>query len=177
MWNHAFCLQYTVTLSEHSLGCSLSVLNKNPEQGQFFSFTSLLHTYFRIDEISQLGITGLKGVSFFDKLDDPARERKEDRDTVVFSQETDRIYADVGEGHRIRLLQNGHPLCSTENLGFRDTVVWNPWIQKAKAMEDFGDEEFRTMVCVELGTVSKPVTLAPGETWVAGQVLHDEPKA
>ena len=41
-------------------------------------------------------------------------------------------------------------------------MVWNPWSEKAKGMADFGDEEYKTMVCVEAGSVSKPVTLGAG---------------
>jgi D-hexose-6-phosphate mutarotase len=33
--------------------------------------------------------------------------------------------------------------------GSQATVVWNPWIAKAKAMADFGDDEWPGMVCVE----------------------------
>jgi D-hexose-6-phosphate mutarotase len=33
--------------------------------------------------------------------------------------------------------------------GSRSAVVWNPWIDKAAAMGDFGDDEYRRMVCVE----------------------------
>jgi D-hexose-6-phosphate mutarotase len=45
------------------------------------------------------------------------------------------------------------------------TVVWNPWIAKAKAMSDFGDEEWPGMVCVETCNVADhAITLAPGQT-------------
>lgn len=27
--------------------------------------------------------------------------------------------------------------------GFPDAVVWNPWVAKAQAMADFGDEEYK----------------------------------
>jgi glucose-6-phosphate 1-epimerase len=30
-----------------------------------------------------------------------------------------------------------------EKDGFPDAVVWNPWIDKAAGMADFGDEEYK----------------------------------
>jgi glucose-6-phosphate 1-epimerase len=44
------------------------------------------------------------------------------------------------------------------------TVVWNPWIEKAKALSDFGDAEWMTMVCIEASNVSTfAVALTPGQ--------------
>jgi glucose-6-phosphate 1-epimerase len=44
------------------------------------------------------------------------------------------------------------------------TVVWNPWIEKSKAMSDFGDEEWTETVCVETCNAgSTGVLLGPGE--------------
>jgi glucose-6-phosphate 1-epimerase len=44
------------------------------------------------------------------------------------------------------------------------TVVWNPWVQKAGAMSDFGDAEWRQMICIEASNVSDfAVILAPGQ--------------
>ena len=47
----------------------------------------------------------------------------------------------------------------------RNTVVWNPWIAKAKAMADFGDDEWPEMICVETCNVgANAVALNPGQT-------------
>ena len=42
-------------------------------------------------------------------------------------------------------------------------MVWNPWIDKARWMADFGDEEYHGMVCVETTNAADDViTLLPG---------------
>lgn len=45
-------------------------------------------------------------------------------------------------------------------------VVWNPWDKKSKAMLDFGDEEYKQMLCVDGAVVENPITLKPGEEWM-----------
>lgn len=54
---------------------------------------------------------------------------------------------------------------------FPDTVVWNPWTEKAKAMGDFGDEEFNKMICVEAGCVQNRYVLKSNENVVMGQEI------
>lgn len=44
-------------------------------------------------------------------------------------------------------------------------VVWNPWERRSKTILDFGDEEYKHMLCVEPAAVEKPITLKPGEEW------------
>jgi glucose-6-phosphate 1-epimerase len=40
---------------------------------------------------------------------------------------------------------------------------WNPWVGKARRLQDFADEEYLDMVCVETAnTRYDPVTLPPG---------------
>ncbi|MBA0593845.1 hypothetical protein Gorai_010775, partial [Gossypium raimondii] len=55
--------------------------------------------------------------------------------------------------------------------GLPDDVVWNPWDKKAKALADFGDDEYKHMLCVETAAIEKPITLTPGEEWRGSQEL------
>jgi glucose-6-phosphate 1-epimerase len=50
-----------------------------------------------------------------------------------------------------------------EKSGSATTVVWNPWIAKAAAMPDFGDDEWPRMACIETANAgANAITLAPG---------------
>ena len=48
---------------------------------------------------------------------------------------------------------------------FLITVVWNPWDKKSKSMVDFGDKEYKQMLCVDGAAIEKPITLKPEEEW------------
>ena len=59
---------------------------------------------------------------------------------------------------------NGGNLTVT-TTGAANTVVWNPWIAKAAAMLDFGDDEWQGMICVEgANALDNAVVLPPGGT-------------
>ena len=49
----------------------------------------------------------------------------------------------------------------------------NPWVEKSKKMTDFGDDEFKRMICIEPGNVSRKPhdVLRPGEEAVLAQEL------
>ncbi|GJM90357.1 hypothetical protein PR202_ga06629 [Eleusine coracana subsp. coracana] len=61
--------------------------------------------------------------------------------------------------------------------GLPDVVVWNPWDKKAKAMPDFGDEEYKNMLCVGAAAIEKPITLKPGEEWQGRQEISAVPSS
>lgn len=54
------------------------------------------------------------------------------------------------------------------------TVVWNPWIEKAKSMADFGDDEYKKMICVESGYVNERVVLESNKTISLLQIISIE---
>ena len=116
---------------------------------------------------------GLKGAHYLDKTDGNARKLETD-DAIRVVSETDRVYLDTADAleiHDAKLRR----IIRVEKAGSASTVVWNPWIAKSKAMADFGDDEFRRMVCVEAGNVGQnQIALAPGKTSVLKVSLHSQ---
>lgn len=161
LWPHRFHLELQVLLRERTLTLTVQVLNTDPRP---FDFTQVLHTYFRVADCEQAAVVGLQGTTYLDSLRDDARET-EARDEIRFAGETDRIYLNVPDCLHLRDEGNGRVL-AIEKQGMPDVTVWNPWIDKARRMPDFGDDEYRWMVCVETGVaMAAPTTLAPGQRW------------
>lgn len=93
---------------------------------------------------------------------------------AAISAETYRVYLDTtatvtiedpGWGRRVLISKTGSAT----------TVLWNPWSAKARAMPDFGDDEWPRMLCVETANVGEQaLTLAPGATHVMTATLGVE---
>jgi glucose-6-phosphate 1-epimerase len=157
-WPHAFAARYRVVLGR-ALTMQLEVANTGSAP---ISFEEALHTYFAVSDVRDISISGLEGRPYLDKVAGFA-ERVQAGDPIRFTAETDRVYLDT------------HATCTIHDPGWKrritvakqgsnSTVVWNPWIGKAHAMPDFGDDEWLEMVCVETANVgANRVTLAPGE--------------
>jgi glucose-6-phosphate 1-epimerase len=143
-----------------SLSLALSVRNTGP-----FPFTceEALHSYLAVSDVRRCRIAGLEGVAFVDKTAAGAR-RPGEAAPVVVAAETDRVY--LGTEATVRVEDPGWARrIIVAKTGSRTTVVWNPWVAKAKAMPDFGDDEWPGMVCVETANaMDDAVTLAPGES-------------
>ncbi len=157
-----FSANYIVTITD-KLALELIVTNAAPDHP--FNFEACLHTYFAVGDIDAISITGLKGVTYMDKVED-FTPKTETAEAIKFASEVDRVYLDTTGpvdildpklGRRIRV----------ETAGAASTVVWNPWTGKSQQMPDFGNEEYKQMVCVESGNVAKnKVLLAPGKSSV-----------
>jgi D-hexose-6-phosphate mutarotase len=156
LWPYDFALRYTIAFSRE-LTMTLEVENTSSEP---FTFEEALHTYFAVEDVRAAEILGLEGAAYIDKID-ALRQKTQSAEPIRISQETDRIFPgstatciihDPGAARRI----------SIEKSGSKTTVVWNPWIAKAKALADLGDEEWPAVLCVESANVgSDSVTLLP----------------
>jgi glucose-6-phosphate 1-epimerase len=159
LWPHDFEIRHIIRIGS-SLEMSLAV--KNISQ-QAFKFEEALHSYFAVGDIKQVSISGLAGVTYIDKVDG-AKTKQQAEPLIRFTGETDRPYLNT-EATCIIDDPAAKRKIEISKRGSKVTVVWNPWINKSKAMPDFGDNEWPGMVCVETANVAQhAVQLAPGAT-------------
>lgn len=159
LWPHPFCLQLKVALGT-ALAIEFTVANPGSDP---FPFQTSLHTYFKVGDIAHTGLRGLRGTAFNDFLC-PGPAPAETREVITFDRETDRLYINAPDRIVLEDRLNKRAITIAKS-GMNDVVVWNPWIEKSRRMEDFGDDEYRQMVCVETGNMGAPSVLAPGGQW------------
>ncbi|KAJ4711952.1 Glucose-6-phosphate 1-epimerase [Melia azedarach] len=122
---------------------------------------------------SEVRIEGLETLDYLDNL--CQRERfTEQGDSLTFESEIDRVY--LSSSDMIAVFDHERKRTFViHKEGLPDVVVWNPWERKSKSMADFGDEEYKQMLCVDGAAIEKPITLKPGEEWTGRlelSVLH-----
>jgi glucose-6-phosphate 1-epimerase len=153
-WPHPFILRYRV-----HVGTILTVeLITHNVDNKPCSYQEALHSYFPVSSIHTISVTGLDHAFYIDKVAGGTRHQQ--HGPVTFHGETDRVYLDTREPCAI--VDTNRAILIEKN-GSLSTVVWNPWSAKAKAMSDFGDQEWPDMVCVEsANALTNTITLAPG---------------
>ena len=154
-WPHRFEARYTITVGAE-LTLSLQVTNRDSET---VTFEEALHTYFAVADIRQTTVAGLESAPFIDRL---SGAKPAESTPVRFEAETDRIYLNTTATTTVTDAATDRAI-TVSTQGSASTVVWNPWIDKAAAMADFGDDEYTGMVCVETCNIrDNAITLAPG---------------
>jgi glucose-6-phosphate 1-epimerase len=156
-WPHNFDAAFTISVGK-ALDMALEVVNTSPAQ---FVYEEALHTYLAIGDIRRTSIEGLVGRQFIDKVDGGSR-KTQPAGAFTLTGETDRVYVDTPDTVTVNDAANNRRLIVSKS-GSASTVVWNPWIAKAKAMADFGDDEWPGMLCIETANAAEnAVKLAPG---------------
>jgi len=155
-WPHNTELELQVTVGP-TLELNLITRNKGAEA---ITISQALHSYFAVNDISQVVIKGLEYCQFIDALDD--WQRKVETSPISIDAEIDRIY------------QNTQPVCLLEDTGWQrrinietnnshSTVVWNPWLDKSARLGDMGEDGYLKMLCIETGNIADDsVSIAAG---------------
>lgn len=167
LWPHAFLLRYVITLSDESLCTEMELVNSGEVP---LTFTAALHTYFAVEDVSQVRVTGLHGLTYEDNANGGATTGPEAQQEVGIPGEVDRVYLDAPERLAIHLGNaKGEQLVLTKSASFRDAVLWNLGEAKAPSMSDLGEGEWRKYVCVEPGAIGTPVSVPAGGSFSGSQ--------
>ncbi|CCK70513.1 glucose-6-phosphate 1-epimerase KNAG_0E02530 [Huiozyma naganishii CBS 8797] len=171
LWKERFNLILTVELGDDFLKTAIEV--ENPSTARELQFNWLFHTYLRIPDIDGTMVSNLVGTKMYDSL---LKETMVDKHPVVtFHEEFDSVYQNVAPDRVVQVVNQGKPLHTVKRVNLPDTVVWNPWVEKAAGMADFEPKTgYKQMVCIEPGHVHELVHLAPGEKWAAAQILSKD---
>ncbi len=168
LWPAEFVARYVVTLGAR-LGLHFEVENRGREA---IEYEEALHSYFVVSNVQKIAISGLAGARYADKVS--GSEVVQAEAELGIAGETDRVYDSAA---RCTLLD---PLLdrriTVDKVGSATTVVWNPWVDKARRLSDFGDDEYLGMVCIEsANTHEARVRLAPGEAHTLAVHLESSP--
>ncbi|HUQ98697.1 MAG TPA: D-hexose-6-phosphate mutarotase [Gemmatimonadaceae bacterium] len=166
LWNHHFRTELVVTLGETSLEVKLQATNTGDD---IFSFTAALHTYLAVADIRETALRGLTGKWYLDKTQGGI-ETKDEAKKLVVSDEIDRVYLKAPKKVEVEDRGNGRRI-EVRAAGFKDAVVWNPWVEKVTGFIGLDPEDYLRMICVEAAQIGSPVELKPGISWSGAQTL------
>jgi glucose-6-phosphate 1-epimerase len=121
-------------------------------------------------DITTTTVSGLGSATYVDKVLN-ASTHQQTTPALSITGEVDRLYKSLTLD-TTSVVESGKPRFDVVRDNLVDTVVWNPWIEKAKGMGDFSPKDgYKNMLCVEVGAVDGWVALDAGEGWEGGQVI------
>ncbi len=169
LWPHHFRLELTVTVSD-VLTLELTTTNKSDVP---IILTQALHTYFLVGQIMDVRVLGLETVGYHDVS--PAAKDDRQHGAITIRSETDRVYRKTAGECTLVDPQLSRSIVVGKR-GSHTTVVWNPWIDKAKRLPDMDDDDYQRFICIEtVNAEDDAVTLEPGAEHVIVATIQSTP--
>jgi glucose-6-phosphate 1-epimerase len=145
-WPADFCLVHRATFGSE-LCLELELTNNGISTVRF---QEALHTYHKVGHVQTARLHGLDQVHYLDNTD--SNREKVQHGDVVIASETDRAYLTNQPGLELEDLTLRRRIYIAKENSLT-TVVWNPWVEGARALPDLGDDEWTQMFCVEASNV------------------------
>jgi len=166
LWPVKFRALLTVMLSEKSLKVQLTVENLG---NQNLSFSGALHTYFAVQNIDQVSLTGQAQQPEWDAVNDTHQSCS---GVLKFNAEFDRVYDVLTDQQPTWSLIDGQQqLRISQSASWGQSVVWNPGSDKCSHLKDMPLDGYQRMLCVEAARVTSTIQVQPAQTWVGWQLL------
>lgn len=161
IWDHDFALSCRIEMKAAELALRLTVHGD-------FATTAALHSYFEVDDIDAVEISGT-GPDYADMVRGgnarlPAEPLTIDREFCgIFSRPA--TVTRLADGSLRREVTVAHG-------GNSNIVVWNPWIERSKVNADMPDDGYRTMLCIETACVDAPLRATPAKPAVLSAIYR-----
>jgi len=156
LWPHEFRLELRVTLgSELKIALTTHNMGAKP-----MTQSSALHTYLSVHDIAQTEVLGLDNVRYFDKN---INKFSHQQGPLTIDKATDYVYQNTHGAYE--LIDRGASRMYTISKEHSDTtVIWNPWQEAAHRMQDFDDQGYTQMICIEAANFDlDTIYLEPGK--------------
>nr|WP_240905573.1 D-hexose-6-phosphate mutarotase [Thiorhodococcus mannitoliphagus] len=146
------------------VGSTLAVTLVSRNRGDHpMRITQGLHSYFKVGDATRIRVLGLEGCRYIDKARGAGDARIVQDGAITVGAEVNRIYEAVPARLAIEDPVLGRRI-GIDTRHSRTCVVWNPWIETCREMEDLGDEDYRRFICVEtVNTASEVIEIPPGQ--------------
>lgn len=139
---------------------------------QTFTLTQALHSYFAVQDVTQVRVTGLEGLPYEDKLlGSGGTVQQGEAGAFQLHTHCDRIYQHANAHASPSTVQHytlhdslWQRRIHIHTQGSQSVVVWNPGADQARSMVDVPDAAWQDFLCVEATNAGHGdvVTLAPG---------------
>lgn len=169
VWPQAFAAELRVLLEPGVLTVELAVHNPGDAP---LAFTAALHSYLRLDDVTDTALSGFDGLQYWDAVADTHPQQQ---GALAFGAEIDRVYPRPAQAMRVHSAGQER-LRITQDIAWADTVVWNPGPQLCARLADMPADAWRHMLCVEAAAIDAPVVLAAQGRWQAAQRLEQLPR-
>ncbi|EYU32383.1 hypothetical protein MIMGU_mgv1a0218541mg, partial [Erythranthe guttata] len=163
---HRFEFRLRVVLAPDGYLTMVSRIKNLNTDGRDIIFNFYYQNYF---SVSDIGIEGLEKVDYLQN-----KERfTQGTDAITFESEVDRVYLNIPVTQFASVIDpRRNRYCHIDKTyGLPDIGVWNPWEEKARAMDDLGNEEYRKMVRVDVAVFGRELTMKPFREWTGAQHL------
>ena len=152
---------------------TLATRNQGPQP---FALTQALHSYFAVQDASQVLVPELAGLYYDDKLSGATQQLQQG--PFVLARACDRIYQQPGTAPARHYTLEDRAWQRRIHItaqGSQSLVVWNPGLEQARTMADVPDAEWCNFLCLEAANAGPDVVLLrPGAQHRLTQTLAVE---
>ena len=157
-WPHRALVSIRFTVGK-SLTLEMTTANLG---GTEIAVGQALHTYYAVSDVEQLDFFGLRGLPYFDVLND--WESKIQVGEPRLARETTKAYTGTPPVLEIQDSEWNRKIVLSVR-GSQSAILWNPWKDRSLVLDQFDTDAWKGMVCLETARFGNDLAvLARGES-------------